>query len=220
MKLVHPNIDKILNFDLKNVFSLIIENPEEYFNLTNQLVMQSEGGDGDWVLSDVLPLELSKNILVIYDFYHLDCNNKKFDNMLKTEIMKLPKSVDFNEYVTNINKEIAKLNDKIISNLPIKVFVNDDISFEQILKLSKFSFKEETKLLERLINYIENYLQLSTLKVVVLIGSKSVLDNDHIKLLIKDLEYKDLKILLIDSQDRFLDYDCEKIIIDNDLCVI
>lgn len=62
MKLVHKNIDKILNLIHPNL--LVVENSREFLCLVSQFYQQVNGGEGDWILSeDTQTLQLDKDCL-------------------------------------------------------------------------------------------------------------------------------------------------------------
>ena len=49
MKIVHPHIDKQIDFDKSDVYILIIENPQEFYNLSKQIISQFNGEEGEWI---------------------------------------------------------------------------------------------------------------------------------------------------------------------------
>ncbi len=220
MKMVHPNVDYCFDFQKNYFYSFVIENADEYFKLTKQLISQSEGGDGEWVLSEILPIDLTKNTLVLFDFYNISCNNKKMESLLKNRILNLSSQIDISEILTRINKDFIDLTELIISNLDFSVDANNEITFEILLKIIKFNFNEEKTLLEKIISFIGVYCQLVPIKLVVLIGLGAVLNAKDIEKLIKEIDYKDIKIMFIDSCDNEICHKENKIIIDKDLCLI
>ncbi len=220
MKLVHPNIDFGFDFQKKNYYSLVIENADEFFRLTKQILNQTEGEEGQWVLSEVLPININKNILVLSDFYNLSCNNKKMESLLKSKILGLNSFVDMGEVLSRINADILDLNDIITSNFDFKIEYNDEITLESILKLLKYSFSDEEILLKKVVNYIEIYSELNPIKLVVFVGMTALLNETDIENLIKEISYRDIKMFFIDSFDKQIFKKENKIIVDKDLCLI
>ncbi len=220
MKIVHPHIDKQIDFYKSDVYILIIENPQEFYNLSKQIISQFNGEEGEWILSQTFPIEINKNVLVLYDFFNLTCNNKKLENLLKNYLLGLNKDLDCFDILSKINKDLIEFNDFIINNVDFKITAKDEISFEEVLKISKFSFKDDDNILENILNYVEVYSKLTSLKVVVMIGITDILGENDIEKLIKDFIYRDIKILFIESNDKNILREVNKIIIDKDLCVI
>lgn len=220
MKLVHPRIDCQFDFNKSQFYNLVVENPNEFFLLTQQIINQSEGKEGEWSLSEILPIELQKNLIALYDYYNLSCNSKKVENLLKSEIVKISTSLDFCEIISKINKDVLEFDEMIISNLPFKILSNNELGLDEICKISKFTFSEKGGLLERIVNYIDVYSHLTSIKVVVLIGITNVLNKTELISLIKDVNYRGLNVLIIEIQDKGIIDKKSTIIIDNDLCII
>ena len=80
MKLVHPNISRHIDFEKAENYQLVIENANECYKLTKEIISQCNGENGEWVLSETFPIELNKNALIMYNFFDLSCNNKKTEN--------------------------------------------------------------------------------------------------------------------------------------------
>lgn len=219
MKLVHERIERHINFDKANYF-LLIENPQEFFILTNELVHQVNGEDGKWILSNIETLDIEKNVEVIYDYYNLSLNSKKIDAYLKNQILKIAKDGDFVEDLSRINVEIINLNNKLMKQMDLPLLANEDVTFEDLYKISNFSIMEELSLPEKLLDYVDLQIRIKNIKVVVLINPFSYFSCSTLSTLIKEFEYRDLNILFIDTQNHKLPKNFEKIIIDKDLCII
>lgn len=220
MKLVHEKIERHINFENANNYFLLIENPEEFFRLTQELVMQVNGEDGKWILSDIETLDIEKNLEVIYDYYTLSLNSKKADTYVKNQILKIAKEGDFLEDLSRINVEIINLNNKLMKQIDLPLLANEDVTFEDLYKISNFSIVEELSLPEKLLDFVDLQIRLRNIKVVVLISPFSYFSCGTLCALIKQFEYRDLRVLLIDTQNHKLPKNFEKIIIDKDLCVI
>lgn len=220
MKLVHERIERQINFQKSNNYFLLIENPEEFFKLTQELVVQANGEDGKWILSNIETLDIPKNIEVVYDYYNLSLNSKKTDSYLKNQILKVAKEGDFLEELSRINVEIINLNNKLMKNIDLPLLANEDVTFEDLYKISNFSIMEELSLPEKLLDYVDLQIRIRNIKIIVLISPFSYLTCSTLCSLVKQFEYRDLKVLLIDTQNHKLPKTFEKIIIDKDLCVI
>lgn len=220
MKLVHSNISRHIDFEKTEIYQLVIENANEFYKLTKEIISQCNGENGEWVLSETFPIELNKNVLIMYNFYDLSCNNKKTENLLKTQILKLANEVDFVETLSNINKALIEFNDLIVENIDFNLETKSEYSVEELLKFIKYSFSEEENLLEKIVSYINVHSKLSKIKLVIFIGLSAYLNEEEIKNLTKDIVYKDLRVLFIESKERQKLEDEIKIIIDKDLCEI
>lgn len=221
MKLVNPRLDKHINFMNSNVWLLVIENPNEYYILLNDLIQQENGNEGNWVLSeDNDILNISKSAVLIYDYFNIDFKSKKIDNLIKSTILQVAKEGDFLEKLSNINKEIITLNNDLMSQINLPLIANEDVTFEDVYKISNFSINEDKTLLERISTYVDIFVKLNNAKLVVFVNPFAFLSNDQLHSLIKEFNYKNIKMLFIDYQNRKLPCEFAKIIIDKDLCII
>ncbi len=220
MKLVHSDFLFQIDFEENDCYSLIIENSKEFYNKTNELYCQSNGGDGNFVLSDNSEISISKNCLYIYDYYGDFLNSKKTISSINKKVVEILKNNDFLQEFNEINKLIFNINDRVIEELDYNVEYIDNFDFETFVKLSNYTIKTDVSLLENLIAYIQIYAQNENKKLLVFINLFSVLEKEEIKLLIKQIRYMQLNILFIDSNQKYKFEDIKTIIIDEDLCII
>ena len=69
MKLVYKDMGHVLRFDGGYVNELVVENKKMFFNMVNDLSMQSEGTHGDFTLSiGDKPIEFSRGADVTIQF--------------------------------------------------------------------------------------------------------------------------------------------------------
>ncbi len=220
MKLIHPLIDKQIVFTQTDEHLLVVENQSEFFNLTKELYDQHEGLNGNWVLSDVDELNIAKKSLFIYDFYSLSCNSKKIQNLLINELCDIATSQDFLQQVSYINQAILQFNDLLLQNTSLNLAGKDEFTVEDIIKLSSFHVNEESNLLDRFMTYIDLFVKLKNINLVVLVNSFAVFDCTQVRQLLKQFHYWGLKTLFIEPRDNDDIFPVPKIIIDKDLCVL
>lgn len=78
MKLVYPDYTYQMNFIEGKVNVVVIENTSEFRHLIEEILMQIDGNDGRFVLSDNKEiLKIPNNIQCIIDPFSLELNNKK-----------------------------------------------------------------------------------------------------------------------------------------------
>lgn len=220
MKLVHNNIQKHFDFSINPVQQLIVENHREFFNLTNQLYNQVNfNGEGLWVLSDDEILNLSKNAIIISDYYNLDCNSKKVQIFLNDEIQNALNSTDYFTELADINSRLIDLNSKLLESIDLPIDFNAEFSPDDLIKISKYRIMEETSLVQRIIAYVEIFAKLKNIKLIIFFNLSLILDERELYQLLKDLRYMDLYVFLLDGQST-KQTQGEITVIDNDLCEI
>jgi len=222
MKLIHSHIDVEFDFDKNSSQLLIIENSSEFFELTHQLYRQCEGaGDGEWVLSDDSQiLSLQKLSEIITEYYSFSLNNKKIENLLNGELLSLLKSGDYFEEFSLINKNLIAINEDLSMRLDFPVSYSEEFLFEDFIKFSHYKINENLGLTEKLLTYIDIYVNIKNIKLAIFVNLFSILSEDDIKKLLKQLEYMQIKVFFIESQLKYDIKSMQKTIIDNDLCVI
>ena len=97
MKLVHVDISKQMNFEQSSNFILAIENSQEFYRLSSQLISQCRGEQGDFAIYDGQLLDIPKTCIVIHDFYSDWFASKKTTSALQSQIIDLLKNNDFIE---------------------------------------------------------------------------------------------------------------------------
>ena len=220
MKLVYPNIDTQLNFD-KSGCSLIVENSQMYFKLCTELIGQCSGGEGNFVLSDNnVILQIDKVCEVLFDYFNLTLNSKKTNNLLLKTLGEIVMHGDYTKELTDINGDIIKFNDKLLSQTDLPVVCGDEIEFENLLKMSNYKFNESIDITNKIADYVEIMLKLKSFNIIILINSFCILSEDEIKSIIKQFEYMNIKIFFVDPIQKYKFDNCQSIVIDNDLCEI
>ena len=220
MKIVHPYIERQIDFNQNNCYELIIENSNQFFRLSSDIINQCNNTDGDFVISDYKILDFSKICLSIYDFYNFNTNTKKISNLINAEVSDILKNGDFLQEFSVINKMLIDINDKIKDELDFTFQSVEDFDYDKFIKFSNFKLEKSGDLLSDMIDYITVMQKLSDLKVVVFINASCVFNEKQINDIIKQLTYMQLNILFINNNQKYFLKDIEHIIIDNDLCEI
>ncbi len=220
MKLVHSRIERQIDFDENFCYELIIENQMEFFNLTNEIIKQADGQEGDFVLSEGKLLDFAKNCLVIYDYYNLGMQSKRVQNLINSNVVEVLKDGDFVEKFANINQTLAEIGERVKEELDFNVETEAEFDFESYAKFSNFKLVTADNLKEDLCDFVSVMQKLTNFNVVILINAYCVLGEADLKDIIKQLHYDQLNVLFVDSSQRNAFEDMETIIIDNDLCEI
>lgn len=220
MKIVHPLIEIAIDFKINNCYTLVVENPNEFYNLTSELYQQTKGNEGAFILSDNSILNIEKEMLLIYDYYNISFSSKKIVNLINNDILQLLKKNDFIEDFSAISTSFIKLSEKISQELDYELEFEDNFCFEDFIKFSNFKIRNADNLLENLITFVDLFIKLTNIKIVSFINISNFLNENEMIELIKQLNYFQVKILFLESQDRIKSHNLKKIIIDQDLCII
>lgn len=221
MKIVHEYLNEAIDFESNSVYSLIIENSELFYKLTNDLFLECNGEDGDFVLSNNFKLDkFEKQAIFIYDYFNLSCSGVKVDKLIKSAVLQKLNELDNFELMGRINQAIIEINEKVIDLVDLDLSFDDEFDYEKLIKISNFKIKEDSILIERLYSYIDIFVKLKNIKLVIFINLFNYFSEKQVKELLKQLGYNELNVLLVNSYDKYQIENAKRIIIDEDLCEI
>jgi CRISPR type II-A/NMEMI-associated protein Csn2 len=218
MMLSHYNINSPIVFDEDHVNVLVIENPTQLSKIVEELILQSEGKNGGFTLSDkneLLPI--FGNIITLIDPFSLVPNEREILNRLyshmKNDALDEDCYLNVNEMISTIEKEL----EHIMLRQPVQLERND-IDIMGLIKLANIHFEVSGPLIERIYDYVTICKEYRRIKIFIFVNFKSYLTVEEIIQLYSFAQYQKIHILMIEThQSEIL---CqEKIrIIDIDLC--
>ena len=223
MMLAHPMFSKIIDFKNEMINILIIENQKFLTQLIEDIINQTNGENGDFVLSeDFIPLDMQKHLEIIIDFFNLDINNKKVLTSIYNKIKKI--AYDDENYLKTENFKTEAFNyiETLINQTEYPLILDVQFDISGLLKL--FDVKIEINsntFLEKIIDYMSVLYEFLNRKCIVFVNLMSYLDISEIELLYKEIQYKKYNVLFIENSFRTKIGEYENIyIIDEDMCEI
>lgn len=222
MKLINNRYQQHIDFDNCFAYFLIIENSKEYLKVVEELYNECFSNlESEFVLSENDKIvDISKKCLLLHNFFDLDLNNKKIINEINSRVENVFSENDFVEDFYKLNKLFIDINDKIVDCFDFNLEYDADLTYEKLIKLSSYKLATQTNFAERLMSYIKIYSSLKKAQIIIFVGLSEYLSQKELTSFLKQLEYLDLKCLLIEPYQKYkLDF-VEKIIIDEDLCEI
>lgn len=200
---------------------LVIENPESFASVIEQLLFACDGNESDWILSEnEKSLRMDKICDLIMNPLQVDFNNKKIQSKLYQEMVETA-----NEYIlekNEINKLIINQLAMVIDRLPYEcVSYNLDFDWNNILKSYNVQIDVECNTLtERLLEYIKLQSFLMKTKVLFFVNLRSYITIDSVYEIQKMAAYYKMAIILIENIEREKISHTNLSIIDNDNCLI
>lgn len=218
---------KLTCFELQNpieitegkIFTLVLENPTFYRNFIGDLLLQSNGESDRFSLYDENgDYDIRKNAEIITDIFNISFDSRQISN-------KINQIVTDEFYLSEINAEkllsgINEIGTTILSRLDFNAIYNPIEDVNGILKLFGFSFDYESlSLVERIMEYLDFLNRYFDKKLFILINLKTILSQSEYSEFVKFLNYKKIKVLLIEDHKREIQDRNEEIrIIDTELC--
>ena len=191
MKFIYGERELTLEFRENEVQVITIENREYFSAFLQNLYNQSQGSEGDIILSEGEKiLSLNKVAEIVWNPFSVDINNKKILGKLFQKL----KTVSMEEQYA----EICELNAKVVHYLDT----------------------EEIDMFERLLEYVKVLKSLCGVRLLVFINVKNYLSEMQIKELYKATFYYKINLLLVEAHQG-KNLECEKNqLIDEDMCFI
>lgn len=222
MKLINNRYKQTFDFNLFNNYVFAVENSNEYLKVLQEIFNETNGiENSDFVLSDYgETLKFSKAAIFIYDYLNLDINNRKIINEINAQVLNLLKNRDNTEEFYKINQIFIEINDKLINEFDFKLNYDSELTSDKFIKLSNYHIDSEANLLDKIVSYVKICSCLKNIKLVVFAGLFEIFSKEEIDKIIKQIEYFDLKCLLIEPCMKYEFKSFGRIVIDEDLCEI
>jgi len=220
MILSHFDIASPIVFDEDHINVLIIENPTQLSKMVEELILQSEGKNGGFTLSDkneLLPI--FGNIITLVDPFSITPNEREILNQLyshmKNDALDEDCYLGVNEMISAVEREL----ERIMLRQPVQLERNN-IDVMGLIKLANIHFEISDSLIERVYDYIAICKEYRKIKIFIFVNFKSYLTAEEIIQLYSFAQYQKIHILMLETHQSEILY-LEKIrIIDIDLCEI
>ena len=221
IKYVHPDISEIIRFYPGYVSSLVIEDQDLFRKIAEDFYVQSEGAEGDGILSDDNnSLNIGKYTEMIAQYVPFDINRKSLQAKLYTALERVALDPEHylgtQELLGNIENSISEWSECLDVELD-----HSRLSVSSVIKSSGVRFLEDTVgTLEKILDFMEIVREFEGDKLFVFFQLRSYFSYADVKLFLETAVSRDYFVLLIDSAeyDR-LDFE-RRIVIDPDLCLI
>ena len=221
MRLV--NIDLGINIEIEEnrVYEIVIENRTCFADTGGMLAVQTQGGEGDFVLSENnKELKLDKVVELIVDYFSFSPNDRRTLNRLYS-VMEQAAQEHFEDKAVINEKMVNLLDDISISMGYNELKYELDFKWTDIFKMFGVGFVDEySSLSEKLTNYIKVVSELTDIRLIVLVNIRSYLQRQELVNLYDMASYYKVNLFLIEPSE-YPDRERElRYIIDKDLCMI
>ena len=202
------------------VFAIEIENKKYFYRLTHELYNIYQGiVSNEITLYDDSNQEITgtNKIKIFINYFDFQLDSKKYINdiskYIENNISEGNKMKLINEY-----KKIISLYKRALNEIDLPICINPDFDVESLTKLLKIKLEMKNEILDNLLLIIDLENALDRKNILFFINLKQYLTNDELLELYKYSIYRQIPIVLIDSQTygTSLKYE-KKLIIDSEL---
>lgn len=211
--------DNKINFNGEHINVIEIENKKCFYRLVKDLyTMFLEG-----CVNDITFFEKDKEknmngkLKVFTNFFNFEFDSKKYTNDISKYVSGNIAEKEKNILLSLYNK-IIKTYTKILNNIDLPLNVENEVTIENITKFIKVSIDNSNELLDSLFLLIDLESTLLTNNILFFVNLKQYLSTTELIELYKYAMYKEIEIVLIDSQSYGVTLKYEKkYIIDENL---
>lgn len=222
MKLVHVGIDMQIMYDKDSINELIIESPDCFMKYIRELIRQTSGIDGEFVLSEKdMILNISKSVEVIVNPFTVDVNDKKILGKIYDEL----KHIAYGEkYYVKSQEMYQKIMSYIIDVIDDSDYILDlDSEIDMSMLLKAVGVKigmDPDDFVGNIFKYMQLVIELLKRKLVVIVNLRSYIDDIQYNEFIGMCRYKKINVLLIENSKKNSVAGVKQYIIDKDRCEI
>lgn len=200
---------------------LCVENPDALTDIVRGAWIQSQGDEGDLLLSEAdKEINWEKEVEIISNPFSVDCNSKKILTKLYKEMREILNE-ELYEEKTAVNAEIVQLLDMLSGKMQYACEYELDMDALGLLKIYNMRIQSVQETPEdTLIDYLRAMYQICHVKLFVFFNSRSYFDQRKLQQIYEFVQYEKINILFIENHaDNWLEG--EKVwILDKDLCTI
>ena len=221
MKLVHPDIQQIIQLQDGTVSSLVIENPSLMFRFLSDVQHQLNGEEGDAVLSiDEVPVSMKRWVDLLIDFVGFDGNEK---TLITKIIQAIKRTAQSEQHLLETHCMLANLE----SYLNVLAYEQDlELKYEKLSLVNLLKavgiqvVMDYNNLAERLLSYMNLITRFDNEKLFLFVNLRSFVSDDEMELFLETIVTHGWKVLLLDNHATTLLPQEKRILIDRDLCEI
>lgn len=222
MILAHADINEPICMKEYQVAEWIIESPELFAQYLGELLNQSSGKEGNFVLSDGnKEILLSKSVEIIVDPLSVNINDKKIISKVYSELLEIANDESMFLRTREVIGILQQYFMDLEYNYGTTLMMDDDIELQGLFKILGIKVESENlTLLEKLTQYIALQRNLLNKKLIIFVNLRSYLTTNQLDDLFEYAKYNEINLLLIESFQRDFTKTTKKYIIDIDQCEI
>ena len=221
MKLAHPVLDRIFDFEGSCVHTLIIESPDFFRSFLSDICGQMNGREGEVVLSEGEKiLDISSRLEIITDFVTFDINQKGLITKMLSAIEK--KALDGEHYLkTNeLLQSMELYASELFFDAPCQLSCAK-LSIANLLKSMGIAILDDFESIpEKIVDYMSLVYEFDREKLFVTVNMRSFFGETVMNEFVKTVIDHGIRLLMLENRELSPLENEKRIIIDCDMCEI
>lgn len=219
MKLVHKNMEHVLDFAPGCGVELVVENRPLFRRMTYDLAEQSDGGKGDWLLSEgEKPVEFSRYVDLTLQLSPFSLNRKSLLTKLCATLEQRALSPAFYMKTVDLLAAWERLVQELAGELPMAIDCTK-AAVGSLLRASGLEVLEgEDSPVDNIFSYMELVRELDRERLFIFVNMRSYFSDQEVSCLLESACLHDFKVMLLESVARAPLPQLVRYTVDEDLC--
>lgn len=219
MKLAHPQLDHVLPIGGDCVTTLVIEQPQFFRAILQDIDEQISGVKGRTVLSrDEKILPFDHHAELIDSFLHFQLGRKPLLTKLTNRLEALATEEENYLHTAQLTAELENYIMELSMDLPCGIYCSK-MNFSGILRAVGVDIVDDHESdLERLLDYMELTRELERERLFILVNLRSYYSDAEVEAFFASVLAHELLILPVDSVSRARLKNERRVTVDDDLC--
>lgn len=223
LMLACPQFSEALRLEENRLHTFVFENPTVCRAFLADILHQKAGGCGEIVLSEAFePIPMQKYAEILLEPLTVQPNTRPILTKLYAQLEQVANDeVHFVQYA-DLQRAVSSFLLTLTESQETELSFSESMVLSQVFKAADLQFdcSAERPIAERLLDYMIAARTYLGTKLFVFYNLKSLLSEDELKMLCKELFYRKIQILLVQSEEKYrLPYEVQWIL-DDDLCEI
>lgn len=177
-----------------------IENKRYFYRFVNDLYSVYINGYSDNLkfIQDNKEINMNGKIKVFVNYFDFQFDSKKYTNEISKFVSNYINEEDTKNLI-NLYGKMTRIYKKALNDIDLPLYIENDISIDNINKLVKLGISPKEELLDNLMLLIDLEHTLKTNNFLVFVNLKQYLTKDEVVELYKYAIYNEITIMLVDS---------------------
>ena len=215
--LKHYNWEHTIKFNDGSITHLFIENPITYRDYVSELLLQINGEEGDFILSDTEELSIPKKLAILTDPINLQFDEKKINSKINKDLLSITSN---SQTLERTSFSLISLLEQYASEIAEDYGYNIDYEtpdVSSILKLLSFHIATEYEsLADKILEWMNITHDILKIDNFILLNLQTYFSENEINQLCIEASSSKHNLLLIDQFNTYKKHNV--ITIDSDNC--